>query len=122
MRTQAGGAGTSPRAGQEPLEARLAPQRVPGGIDSQPRGGEMPGDRQQILEAADRRVVLPDHHINASQVQHAIVALVRLLGDREERNPPLTLLDRLLFAAEAGKSDTWRRMQACIVWTLGDPP
>src|SRR2546430_696095 len=105
MRTPAKGTRASPSASQEPLEARAAPQRVPGGIDSQPGRGEMPGDRLQILEAADRRVVLPDHHINARQVEQAIVALVRLLVDREERNPPLTLLDRLLFAAEACKDD-----------------
>src|SRR5207302_10759479 len=106
MRMPAEAAGASPWAGQESLEAGLAAQRVPGGIDSQPRRGEMSGDRQQLLEPVDRRVVLPDHRIDASQVQHAIVALVCFLLDREERNPSLALLDRLPFAAEAGKNDT----------------
>src|SRR5437763_16667990 len=106
MRTPATGARASPCASQKPLEARVAPQRVPGGIDSQPGCGEMPGDPQQLLEPVDRRVVLPDHRVDASQVQRAIIALVCFLLDREERNPSLALLDRLPFAAEAGKNDT----------------
>src|SRR2546427_10787908 len=105
MRMPAEAAGASPCASQESLEARVAPQRVPGGIDSQPRPGEMQGDRQQVLEPVDRRVVLPDHRIDASQVQRAIVSLIRFLRDREERYSSLALLDRLLLATEAGKNN-----------------
>src|SRR5947207_12319136 len=86
MRMPATGAGASPCARQESLKTRVAPQRVPGGIDSQPRGGQVPGDRQQLLEPVDRRVVLPDHRIDASKVQQAIIALVCFLLDREERS------------------------------------
>src|SRR5438477_10103195 len=99
----------------EPLETRVTAQRIPGWINAEPGRRQPPGDRKEVLEAADSDVVLSDHRVDASQVVLMAVPSKRLPRDWQNVDRFLPFCDRLILSAEACPGDPQRAMQPRIV-------
>src|SRR5262249_3679624 len=56
------------RAGDEPLEPRILPERIEVGIDLEPTGREVVRDPQQGLELVERLLRLAHEHVDPSEL------------------------------------------------------
>src|SRR5882762_12015967 len=87
----------------EPLEPRIAPQRIEGGIDLQPPAREIVRHLEQRLEAIERLLRLVREDIDPHELVLKVRTEVRIARDRPQRDRALTFPFRLDVAAKIGE-------------------